>query len=251
MKRFPMLTAFLALTAIALVGCGNKTRPTYTVTFKNYDGSLLSESKVKKGDTVIYKGQDPYRANTSEYTYTFSGWDQPLENILSNCTRYAQFTEAAIPVTHYYTVSFKNYDGTLLYDDYVVEGGTATYGGDTPTREETSEYSYTFTGWDYSLENITSNCTRIAQYSATAKQIVKYYTVTFMNYDGTVLTTDVVAEGGTAHYEGTPVRHETDEYTYTFSGWDKPLTNITTDCVRVAQFTETAKQVIKLYTVTF
>ena len=254
MKKFPIVLTLCALTSVTISGCGCSETPTtifYTVTFKNYDGSLLSESKVKRGESVTYNGQNPYRANTSEFTYTFSGWDQSLENILSDCTRYAQFTETAIPVTHYYTVSFKNYDGTLLYDDYVVEGGTATYGGEAPTRPETSEYLYTFSGWDYSLENITSNCTRIAQYSATQKQTVKYYTVTFMNYDGTVLTTDVVVEGGTAHYEGTPIRHETEEYTYTFSGWDKPLTNITSDCVRVAQFTETAKQVTKLYTVTF
>lgn len=254
MKKFTIVVALCALASIGLAGCGNDTPEVveYTVSFKNYDGSLLSESVVEKGNTAIYHGATPTRGETPEYTYTFKGWDQTLENITSNCVRVAQFNETYKPIATYYTVFFVNYDGSSLFEASVKAGETAIYGGTTPTREETAEYSYTFSGWDKSLNNITSDCVRVAQYTSTAKPVTQYFTVTFEDYDGTVLTTDVVEEGKTATYTGpTLSRPETTEYTYTFAGWDKSLENITSDCVRVAQYEKTAKPMTTYYTVTF
>lgn len=221
----------------------------YTVTFKNYDATLLSESVVEEGQTAVYNGPTPTRAETSEFTYTFNGWDKSLENITSDCVRVAQFIETAKPVTPHYTVSFKNYDGTVLYEDIVEEGENATYVGDTPTRPETVEYEYVFCGWNQSLENITSDRILIAQYTEIQKPITPRYTVTFKNYDGTVLEEVSVEEGKTASYSGpTPTRTNTPEFEFVFSGWDQPLTNIACDCVRIAQYTQTnIEYTVKFY----
>lgn len=255
MKKFPILTTLCALSFATLVGCGGNKTPAkkYTVSFKNYDGTLLSESKVKKGGTAVYEGINPTRAETSEYTYAFNGWDQSLDNITSDCTRVAQYTETLKPVTIYYTVSFKNWDGSLICDVSVEAGDTAIFDREDPTRPETTEYSYTFKGWDESLENITSNCTRIAQFNEIAKPVTIYHTVSFKNWDGTLLSEISVEDGGTAVYdkENEPTRPETDQYTYTFKGWDKPLTNVKSDLTLIAQFNEIQKQVTPKYTVTF
>ena len=197
----------------------------YTVSFKNYDGTLLSESVVEKGGTAIYTGPTPTRMETATCTYTFTGWDQPLENITSDCVRVAQYEEILKPVTNYYKVTFKNYDGTLLQEVTVEEGKTAVYSASTPTKPSTPTHTYTFTGWDGSLENITSDCVRIAQFSETQVK----FTVSFKNYDDTLLYETYVESGKTATYMGpTPVRPETNEYSYTFSGWDHSLENVTT-----------------------
>ncbi len=67
------------------------------------------------------------------------------------------------------------------------------------------------------------------------------YTVTFKGADGAVLATQVVNEGGTAVYSGaTPTKESDMTYHYSFSGWDKALTNITADTVVTAEFTATA-----------
>ena len=221
----------------------------YTVTFKNYDESILEQVSVKEGSNATYSGPTPTRAETSEYSYTFTGWDQPLTNITSDCVRVAQYTETKKPTPTYYLVSFKNYDATLLYETYVIEGGDATYEGATPTREETVEYSYSFIGWDKPLTNITSDCVRIAQYSSTKKPTKTYYTVTFKNYDETILQQVSVEEGKTAIYSGnTPIRPSTPEFTFAFTGWDQPLTNITSDCVRIAQFSHSnVEYTVKFY----
>ncbi len=220
----------------------------YTVSFKNYDGTLISESVVEKGGTAIYTGPTPTRMETATCTYTFTGWDQPLENITSDCVRVAQYEEILKPVTNYYKVTFKNYDGALLQEVTVEEGKTATYSGQTPTKPSTPTYSYTFIGWDGSLENITSDCVRIAQFSETQVK----FTVSFKNYDDTLLYETYVESGKTATYMGpTPVRPETNEYSYTFSGWDHSLENVTTDLICVAQYTETQKPITIYHKVTF
>ena len=220
----------------------------YTVSFKNYDGTLLSETFVKEGETATYTGPTPTRAETALSTYTFSGWDQPLENITSDCVRVAQYNETLKPVTLYYKVTFKNYDGSLLQEVTVEEGHTAVYSGQTPTKPNTPTHTYTFLGWDASLENITSDCVRVAQFDETQIK----YTVSFKNYDGTLLYETYVESGETATYNGpVPTRGETNEATYTFSGWDRSLENITEDCICVAQYNETLKPVTIYYKVTF
>ena len=62
----------------------------------------------------------------------------------------------------YYHVKFVNYDDSLLYEVDVLEGGAATYVGETPTREGTDKVTYTFKGWDKSYSSVTSNLTVVA-----------------------------------------------------------------------------------------
>ena len=251
MKKFPILISFSFLLSTSLCGCGCSQPapiPDYTVSFKNYDGTLLSESVVSSGGTAIYSGDTPTRPEDSQYTYSFSGWDQSLENITANCSRVAQYTQTAKPVTVYCTVTFKNYDNTLLKEVTVVKGSNVTYSGQTPSRPKTPKLEYTFIGWDASLENITSDCVRVAQFSETQYKC----TVSFKNYDDTLLYEAYVDKGGSVTYSGSdPVRPEDSEYTYAFSGWDHSLASIAEDTICVAQFTSTKKIIIPTYTVTF
>ena len=220
----------------------------YTVSFKNYDGTLLSETIVEKGKTATYDGPIPTRNETDECTYTFKGWDQPLENITSDCVRIAQYDETLKPVTHYYKVTFKNYDNALLQEVTVEEGKSAVYSGQTPTKPSTPTHTYSFIGWDASLDNITSDCIRVAQFNETQTK----YTVSFKNYDGTLLYETYVEAGKTATYNGpVPTREETNERSYTFSGWDHSLENVTTDLICIAQYNETLKPVTIYHKVTF
>ena len=71
----------------------------------------------------------------------------------------------------YYTVTWQNYDGTVLETDSVAHGSTPTYNGSTPTRATDSEYIYTFSGWSPTGAGITGDTTYTAQFSTTK---VKY-----------------------------------------------------------------------------
>ncbi len=70
-----------------------------------------------------------------------------------------------------------------------------------------------------------------------------YYDVTFVNYDGTVIETQKVKEGTDAtdpSLKAVPTKPATVWYTYTFSGWDKALTDITGATTITAQYSQTA-----------
>ena len=70
------------------------------------------------------------------------------------------------------------------------------------------------------------------------------YTITWANYDGTVLETDTVKEGDTPTYDGaTPTREADDQYTYTFKGWDKNVVAAVADATYTATYTQTAIEV--------
>lgn len=209
----------------------------YTVTFVNWDGSVLGSSTVDYGTSATYTGSTPTRDADNTYAYTFSGWDISLDNITADVTATAQYS-----TTDRYLVRFLNYDSSLLYSEYVTEGESANYVGDTPTKPRTQQYSYTFSGWDKPLTNITEETDITAQFNST----VNKYTVTFLNWDGTVLDTDTVDYGSSATYGGEIPTKPTASTGYTFDGqWTTEnngsvfddLTNVIADRTVYAHYT--------------
>ena len=69
----------------------------------------------------------------------------------------------------------------------------------------------------------------------------KRYTVTWLNYDESVLETDEkVKKGEMPEYNGATPTRETDEtYVYEFAGWTPELTEVSKDVTYVATFTAT------------
>lgn len=124
-----------------------------------------------------------------------------------------------------YLVTFKNYDGTVLYTCYVDRNQNApdpveTGAIPTPTRESSVSTVYTYKGWSKSLSSIIATTEITAEYDETPRQ----YTVQWISTRGVVLDTQVVDYGSEAVYKGeTPTRteEEADAVYYLFEGWDK------------------------------
>ena len=89
---------------------------------------------------------------------------------------------------------------------------------------------------------IVSNSDATYQY-----RVAERYTVTFNNYDGTSLQSDLWEKGATPAYNGTaPTKPADAQYTYAFNGWDAELVPVTADATYTAQFSSTVNN----YTVT-
>lgn len=138
-----------------------------------------------------------------------------------------------------YTVTWKNHEGTVLETDNNVQYGTTpTYNGATPTKANTAQHIYTFSGWSPAVSAVTGNVTYTAQFTAT----VRKYTVKWYNYDGTLLETDTDVPYGTKPtYNGaTPTKPSDNYYNYGFAGWSPSITEgIQGDKNFTAQFAQT------------
>jgi len=66
------------------------------------------------------------------------------------------------------------------------------------------------------------------------------YTVTFVDYDGSVIDSQVVIEGNDAIAPEDPVRESDAWLTYEFTGWSDTFTNITDDKIIFAQYSSTS-----------
>ena len=199
-KAFTNITADLVVTAQYEIN-------TYTVTFKDWDGTELKTQEVQHG------GDAEAPADPTRTGYTFTGWDKAFTNITADLVVTAQYE------INTYTVTFKDWDGTVLKTQEV------QYGGDAEAPADPTRVGYTFTGWDKAFTNVTADLVVTAQYE------INTYTVTFKDWDGTVLKTQEVQYGGDAEAPADPTR-----VGYTFTGWDKAFTNITADLVVTAQY---------------
>ncbi len=143
-KEFNNITSDLTVTAVY------KTK-TFTVTFKDHDGTVLKE------ETVEYDKAATAPADPSREGYTFIGWDASFDNVKEDITITALYE----PIAAKYTVTFKDHDGTTLKTETVESGKSATAPAD-PTRT-----GYTFTGWDKDFSNVTADMDVTAQYKLT------------------------------------------------------------------------------------
>lgn len=149
---------------------------TYTVTFKDYDGSVLKETTVNHGSSVT--------APTASRTgYTFTGWSGgDYTNVTSDMTLTAEYT------INSYTVKFEDYDGTQIGVTQTVEYNEMPTPPADPTRE-----GYTFKEWSPQVDVATKDVTYKATYTANLYDV----TTTYDSTQGTVTVTglkDVKAE---------------------------------------------------------
>ena len=209
---------------------------TYTVTWVDEDGTELEKDEnVPYGTTPEYNGETPTKTGDAQYTYTFTGWDPVVSAVTGDITYKAIYTQTV----NQYTITWKNWDGTELKTEQVAYGEVPAYTGDKPTREGDAEHTYTFSGWTPEIQTVTGE----AEYTAVFTDTINTYTVTWKNWDGTVLETDEnVAYGTMPNYDGaTPAKEADAQYTYTFKGWNPEITAVTSDVTYTAVFDETHK----------
>ena len=195
--------------------------PTITTAY-DANGTRVTISG-SSGTTVFYttNGSTPTESS-NKYTGSFvlNGAATVKAVAMQNCRYNSHVSSYGITVTKH-TVTFKDWNGTVLKTQSVYHTGAATAPAN-PTRT-----GYTFTGWDKAFTNVTADLVVTAQYSANT------YTVTFKDWNGTVLKTQQVQYGGAATAPANPTRTG-----YTFTGWDKEFTNVTANLVVTAQYVQ-------------
>lgn len=124
---------------------------TYEITFKDYDGSVLSTVNVEEGAIPQYDKADPTREESEGYSYAFSGWDKALTAATANAIYTATYTRTA----SVYTITYNNTYGasdTEWTKSYTVE--------DAVTLPVPSSTGLSFIKW-YANEELTDEAANI------------------------------------------------------------------------------------------
>ena len=212
----------------------------YTVSFRNEDGSLLQEVQVEYGKTPAYTGEIPAKAKDVQYSYTFAGWDREFATVTGNAAYTATYTKEL----NKYTVTFKNDNGSILQQSAFDYGTMPVYSGETPVKAATAQATYTFAGWSPALTPVSGDTVYTAIYTSE----IKGYTVKFQNEDGSLLLQTKVPHGETPVYTGEiPTKARTAKFSYEFAGWDQELAPVSGNMIYTATFTP----ILNKYTVTF
>ncbi|MBR3237524.1 MAG: InlB B-repeat-containing protein, partial [Oscillospiraceae bacterium] len=205
----------------------NKRDKLFTIVWRNWDETVIDTTVGKKyGEpTTNNLTEVPTRPETDEFTFEYYGWkdsngvlytDAGLPTVSGNETYTAVFT----PIRKSYLIQFKTFDGETILSRKEYPYGTSAEDIIQPTapkRTPNDQYSYEFVGWTPELQTVTKAMDYIAVY----REVLRPYTVTWVNWDGTELEKEEYYYGTMPSYPGAevPTRQPDAEYSYTFKRW--------------------------------
>jgi hypothetical protein len=170
-------------------------RNTYTITWKNDDGTTLeTDNGVMFGETPSYDGAIPTKAATAQYTYTFNNWTPAVAIVSDNATYTATYTATVNTYTVTITADPTGYGSvsktSVLSVPYGTKisasGNVLTIGTTNITATPTSltGYNTTFTSWTGAPASVTGNVTITANFARNAIN----YTLTYNTNGGSAVT---------------------------------------------------------------
>ena len=186
----------------------------HSVTFVDYDGTVLSAQSVAHGSAAI-EPTAPEREG-----YAFIGWDKDFSNVTEDMTVTAQYSANSYSITY-----------TINGEEYAVRN--YEYGAAVSAPEYTVPEGHTFSGWDIPETMPAQNLVLDAALTVNSYTIT--YTINGEEY--TAQTYEFGAEVSAPEYT-VPEGH-------TFSGWDIPETMPAENLVLDAALT------VNEYTVTY
>jgi len=206
---------------------------------KIVNGNGTTENEIAHNETITVPAAD------TKVGHTFDKWvdaDGNTYTVGQQITVTKDLTLTAEYTVNKYEIKFVDYDGTELKTEELAYGATPTAPAD-PSREADAQYTYTFSGWDPAIVEVTEAKTYKATYSTT----VNKYLIKFVNEDGTELQSSEWDYGSTPSYTGeTPTKAADAEFTYTFDKWSPAIAAVTGEATYTATYTATKNQ----YTVT-
>ncbi len=119
---------------------------TYTVTFMNGTVELLS-MEVEEGVVPQYVGEEPKKASTAKYSYTFDGWTPTPVAATQDAVYKAVFDSTL----NEFKVVFISHEGDTLSKQTVAYGNAAIAPNDVKCDK------HVFSHWDKSFESVTEN----------------------------------------------------------------------------------------------
>ncbi|MBR4564590.1 MAG: hypothetical protein IKO26_09080 [Paludibacteraceae bacterium] len=196
----------------------------YTIIWKNVNGTIRKEDYFQR-DVMPVCSNQPADMSALE-------WTPAIAPVTGDATYQLQ----AKTIKTNYTITWKNWDGTPLKTDEVAPEVVPQYTGTTPTKPALDDMEYEFNGWKPTITAANADAIYVAQF--TEKPIT--YTITWKNWNGTVLKTDEVAPKVVPQYTGTtPTKPAVGETEFVFANeWTPAIVAAADDATYTAVFNQ-------------
>ena len=208
-------------------------RVEYKVIFMN-GTEVIDEQMVPYGEAAVAP------TNVTREGYKFIGWNVSFAKITGDLTVKALFEELIVR-----TVNMVDGNGEKI-DNQKIEDGKEYILPAAPKKE-----GFTFDGWYNDKGKLVGNpgdkITITEDLTLEAKYTAISYTITFVNENGSKISSVEVAYGQVPTAPKDPAKASTAQYTYTFKGWNPSITSVTGSATYTAVFDSTLRE----YAVTF
>ena len=208
-----------------------KTERKIIITWLDDEGVLIDFTEVKYGK--MPKHDDPEKKPTKKYTYVFDGWDPELVKAKEDATYTATFKKKA----RKYTITWLDDEGNVIDKTKVAYGKLPEH--EDPVKKS-EKYDYTFKGWEPALTEVTGDATYTATFEKGGKKSGKY-TITWLDDEGNLIDTTEVKKGKKPTHDD-PTKEPTEQYTYTFTGWEPKVVKAKEDATYTATFEQKTRQ---------
>ena len=203
--KYPDIMKWLVVILFSILflsGCKSRE---YTVTFMTSQEDVYNQIKVGTNFVEL-----PVPAKKG---YDFSGWYDSEGN------KYPEEYTFTVDTTLFARWAVKVFSVTLLdYNDNIITVATVEYGDSYEPSVISFRKGYEFIGWDHDLNIITEDLVVRPEYRK------QNYRVVFLDYDGTIVSDQIVPYGEAA--QSPPPLHRDG---YVFIEWDQELYNVEAD----------------------
>ncbi len=226
----------------------NRTVRSYEITY-DYQGAIVYSdvysNTLEYGANVII----PDRATFEKTGYIFRGWftepngeGLPISSsdlVIDDISIYAYWEKPSYKVSYYK----ENLDGTYSWAETITEYAVAG--------SEVSAPIKNYQGFSFDTQNADNLLSALVAIDETTELKVYFnrnlYVVKFYNAAGEVLDTQSIKYQGSASLPQPPTKESTEQYHFTFTGWDKIFNNVIMNLEIYPQFSQS----LRSYTVTF
>lgn len=215
----------------------------YVVKFIDNDGTEWNKLHLYEGEAITIPA-NPSKVSDAQYDYPFKGWSTVGSNLNNENVEEVASNVGAADITYYavynselryYYITFLDWDGSQKSREYLGYGSSV----EIPTVSRTG---YTFREWLPAVKTtVTGEATYKAEYD------INYYTIRFLDWDGSVISEQSVAYNTMPVIPADPKRVSTPKYDYTFVGWDSTVVNATVN----ADYKTVYSSTIRTYVVTW
>lgn len=237
-QRFLILLAsFLSLSSCEPSSDANSTYSLkYEIVWKDYNGIELESEMYAYGETPTYKGTTPTRDSDSQYSYKFDKWVPQITTV----TRSQVYVATYAKTTQTHTITWKNYDGTILNVEQYDYGETPAYKGVIPGKTSADpSKKYEFLGWQPAISAVHGDTTYTAYFSEKKATYNIYFDAGdgYFDDDPSKHTKTITCEyGNKPEFSEVPTGFSRQYAESTFTGWDKEFSIVRSDQTYHAEY---------------